>query len=75
MSQSKISNNYSHIFYAGQTFTVNEFFRNYPDCNVKSVTNLISETVLEGEDKYQHHLKGAAQTSMGTLEVFNYSDL
>lgn len=75
MSQSKISNNYSHVFYSNQTFTVGQFFKNYPDCNVKSVTNLTSENVGEGEDKYQHHLKGAAQTSMGTLEVFNYPDL
>lgn len=75
MTQFKISNKFSHIFYSNQTFTVSQFFKNYPDCNVKSVIGLISEIVGEGEDRYKNYLKGAAQTSMGTLEVFNYSDL
>ena len=66
---------YSYIFYSNQTFTASQFFKNYPDCNVKSVLHLTGETIQDGERSYRHHLKGAAQTSMGTLEIFNYSDL
>jgi len=72
---SKILENYSHLFYAGRTFKVSEFFNQYPDCTVRQVTHLTSENVGEGEDRYNHKLKGAANTSMGTIELFNYSDL
>ena len=70
----KISD-YTNIFYAGRNFTVSEFFKLFPDCNVKKVIDLTKETVGEGVDKYTHKLKGCAQTSMGEFEVFNYSDL
>lgn len=66
---------YSYIFYAGREFKVSEFFNLYPDCNIKSVTHLTSENIGEGNDRYNHKLKGAVHTSMGTIEVFNYSDI
>jgi hypothetical protein len=74
MTASQI-NHYDYIFYAGQAFKKSYFFKQFSDCNVKSVTHLTSENVGEGNDRYNHKLKGAAQTSMGMIEVFNYSDL
>ena len=68
-------NQYDNLFYAGKTFKVSEFIKQYPDCEIKSVTHLTSENVGEGNDRYNHKLKGAAHTSMGTIELFNYSDL
>jgi hypothetical protein len=64
---------YNNILVLGQKMTINEFKAQYPDCQINGVTHLKSETIREGGETYKHRLEGAVSTSMGLLNVFNYS--
>ena len=66
---------YNNILVLGQKMPIGQFKKQYPDCKIYGVTHLTSETVREGNETYTHRLEGAVSTSMGLLNVFNYSDL
>lgn len=65
---------YDNVFYSGHTFTAEEFSKQFDQLTVHGVTHLTSEVIKYGEESYKHPLKGALHTSMGDIEVFNYSD-
>lgn len=66
---------YNNIYVFGQKMTIAEFKKQYPNCTFGEVTHLKSETIKEGNETYKHRLEGAISTSMGLLNLFNYSEL
>ena len=66
-----VMNQYTYIVFSGATYTVSQFKKNYPDCKFGDVTHLKSEMV----DGDRNRLLGAVNTSMGTLTLFNHSEL
>jgi hypothetical protein len=74
MSKDLISSHYNYVVWGGRTFSVGAFFKQFPDCRVKEIKHLKGEVVRERNGSYDHPLRGCAFTSMGELELFNYSD-